>query len=187
MIEDEFIKEIEHSVCIEGEIENSTCCAFKIDDVDGLATHLGFYSNIISKVDYFSKKENEIQLIELTDLKNSIQKCGYNLAEELDKAEKKKGKRLTTREERPIRKRVWLSVTGEFKQKWNGSIAIIERLYRKNKIYNDNPKYQLLIVCKNNTDIKMLDILKSRLQGMIKTVNICDTKNISSQLINTKI
>ena len=183
MIEDRFFKLIEHSISREKKIEKSECSAFKIDDKDGLAEHLGFSK--LSKVDYFSKNGDKIQLIELSDLENDINKCKCNLAEEISKAEKKKGNKLNTREERPIRKQAWSLITNELQRKWSGSIAIIERLYRKNQIVDNDPDYQLLIVCKNKTDIRMLDILKVQLQGMMKIVNVCNTKNLSVLLISS--
>jgi hypothetical protein len=146
MIEDDFSVLLQHSICSEGNIEISECFAYKLDDVDGLSNHLGFSNNTLSKVDYFSKCNNCIQLIELSDLEDSIDRCTSDLDSEIKIAENVKGERLTTREIKPIRKKSWSPVINEFKNKWYGSIAIIERLYRKNKIYDDDPSYQLLIV-----------------------------------------
>ncbi len=184
MIENNFVKRIEHSRGRDGEIEQSDCLAYKIDEADGLSQHLGFSSATLSKVDYFCQKENLIQLIELTDLEDDIHKCKCNLKKELEFEEQKKGKKLTAKEIKSIKKKAWSLITNEIKRKWSGSIAIIERLYRKNKLYNNDPSYQILIVCKNKTDIRIIDILKTYLQGMMGKVIFCKTENISDSLIS---
>lgn len=69
---------------------------------------------------------------------------------------------------------------------WMGSIAVIERLYRKNNLAGD-PVYKILIVCKNKTDIRMLDLLKTSLSGMIQgrdTVEVCKTENVCQKLVS---
>jgi len=78
---------------------------------------------------------------------------------------------------------VWGTVTNEFKRKWCGSIAVIERLYRKNEVHESDPEYQLLIVCKNITDTRMLDQLCKSLDGMMKKVLVCNTENLEEFLI----
>lgn len=176
MIEDDFKKQIKHSKRrTESISENSNKEAIKLDDNDGLAKFLDFPSSMLSKVDYFVKKEHQIQLIELTDLEEKVKDCFNTLNNLLKIAEEKKGEPLTTAEERAIKKEVCMC---EFKLKWYGSIAVVERLYRKNNITNINPQYQLLIVCKNQTDIRMLEVLKRRLVGMMGVVDICRTKDI---------
>lgn len=185
VIEADFVKVIEHSRGIEGEVERSECLAYKIDDADGLSKHLGFANSLLSKVDYFCAKENTIQFIELTDLENDICNIKCNIQKKIEFEEQQKGNKLTTKEKGAIRKKAWSLVTNEIKRKWSGSIAIIERLYRKNKIYSDDPDYQMLIVCKNKTDIIMLDVLQRRLQGMMGTIVFCKTRNISEYLIST--
>ena len=176
---------IEHATCREGLKESSACKAIQVDGNNGLARSLKFRSGMLSEVDYCRFSEHKIQLIELSDLENSIRLCENSLREELSQAEIEKGGELSEGEKKQIRKRVWESVTNEFKRKWSGSIAIIERLYRKNKITDTDPEYQLLIVCKNDTDILMLDELKHRLKCTMRTVEVCNTEHLSDVLIGS--
>jgi hypothetical protein len=176
----QFRSTLEHAICEEQFIERSDCEAIKIDDSNGLATHLGFGESMLSKVDYCSFVEHKVQLIELTDLEQSIDSCKktHKTLTAQAKAEKDK---LTSKDHKRIRKQAWHIITDEFKRKWNGSIAVIERLYRKNAIMDD-PDYCLLIVCKNKTDIKMLDELTTQLMGMTGSVCVCNTENVRNFL-----
>ncbi len=183
MIEDDFMQIIEHAKDRSKHIERSTCYAFKIDDKDGLAQALGFSNTMLSKVDYFVKNDDAIQLIELSDLEDQIQKCRFN---EIQQLATENTNKLTAKEKRFIRKTAWSPMTNEFKRKWGGSIAIIERLYRKNRLCESDPNYQLLIVCKNQTDVIMLDALKVQLEGMMRIVQVCRTKDLSRYLIEEK-
>jgi len=184
MVEAPFSKRIEHSICSAGIVESSSSSAYKIDDDDGLANHLGFTNCMLSKVDYFDNDEDDIQLIELSDLEECILSCSFNYQKSLTAEETRKGERLTTKEMRPIRKEAWAPIVNEFKRKWFGSIAVIERLYRKNKVLEEDPNYGLLIVCKNQTDVRMLDTLQVQLQGMMGKVEVCNTEHISQYLIS---
>lgn len=176
MIEDNFQSDIQHARCRNGLIESSSCCAFKIDDDDGLAAHLDFNNSSLSKVDYFHKNNDQILLIELSDLDNQLSDIQSVLIEAHRNS-------TTAKEKKEATKKAWSPLTFEFQKKWCGSIAVIERLYRKNELISSNPDYQLLIVCKNGTDIRLLDGLCSRLEGMIKSVKICKTEDISDYLI----
>ena len=83
-----------------------------------------------------------------------------------------------------IKNRAWKDTKNEFHKKWSGSIAVIERLYRKTGELGDaDPSYKLLIVCKDHTDVRMLDALKTQLLGMMSSVVICTTKTLSEALI----
>ncbi|MDX9989790.1 hypothetical protein [Thiothrix unzii] len=183
MLEDSFIKEIEHAPCMNGCVEALGHHAYKIDGGDGLSENIGFNNGTLSNVDYFCKRDNDIQLIELSDLINSINECNVNMRSMLIDQQKKKGKKLSSTEEKKIRKKAWFPITSEFSKKWSGSIAVIERLYRKNKVLSDDPNYHMLIICKNNTDIIMLDSLKTQLIGMIRSLRICTTENASENLL----
>lgn len=175
MIEEAFNCQIQHAPCRNNLIECSNCEAFKIDDSDGLAASLGFSNAALSKVDYFHKNADQIVLIEVTDLDDQLR----NLQPLIEKASKVTG---TSKLKKDAMKNAWLPLTSEFKQKWGGSIAVIERLYRKNGLLVADPDYQLLIVCKNGTDTRMLEALCSRLEGMVGNVKICDTNSVNDNL-----
>lgn len=182
-----FLQCLEHKISAEGASEKSDYQAIKIDDTDGLAIFLGFHDAMLPKVDYYSYLEHQIQLIELTDLEDSIAQCQLTMNEEKERAKKEKGENLNRKEHKTIEKKVWMSVIFEFKGKWCGSIAVIERLYRKNEVHESDPEYQLLIVCKNITDSRMLDELDNTLckylDGMMKKVLVCNTENLEKFLI----
>jgi len=85
-----FIQSIEHAADKDKLIEASNCKAIKIDDKEGLAVFLGFHDTMLPRVDYYSCSEHKIQLIELTDLEESIAQCLSIMDEEKAKAEVKK-------------------------------------------------------------------------------------------------
>ena len=186
----EYFQTIEHAK----RSEQSDIKAFKIDDTDGIAESLGFNGNMISKVDYFLEKECHIQLIELSDLQENFKVCVSNISEAIEKIEqdktiKPKQKREQTK---AVKKNVWLKLRDEFFKKWNGSIAVIERLYRKtNQPIDNDPQYSLLIVCKNSTDTKILEALNLELCsqlngqcGMVKSVQVCRTEELNQFLLD---
>lgn len=178
-----YLQTIVHAMCAVGEIESSELRAFKMDDKDGIAEAIGFHAGMINKVDYFVANNNDVQLIELSDLEECIQNCHFYIEKELKKLRAAKGN-ISKREENEIIKVAWKDIKVEFCKKWSGSIAVIERLYRKTSELGDaDPSYKLLIVCKDRTDIKMLDALKKQLSGMIGNVVVCKTKTLNSVLI----
>lgn len=184
MVEDSFLTRMAHAPCSEENIESADYCGYLIDDSGGLSQHLDFPSGVLSNVDYFCKKDHAIQLIEFSDLSDSISQCSINLDQMLLEAEEQKGEPLTSREAKSIRKKAWALLTSEFRRKWNGSIAVMERLYRKNSIIDDNPEYCLLIVCKNGTEVRLQSLLKDRLTGTMRNVAICTTENIDTHLLD---
>ncbi len=179
----EFISPLEHAKCQSGDIERTDCTAVKIDDEDGLALHLGFHGAMLSKVDYYHSAGDSIQLIELSDLQQTVKDCSKRNKTLIAQAKAEKGKSLSGKERRQISKAVWAVVVNEFKQKWSGSIAVIERLYRKNAVIENDPQYQLLIVIKNETDIEVMDELKQRLAGMMGEINVCNTEKVQRFLL----
>ncbi len=183
----EYFKIIEHSKCRDGNIEKSDLKAFEIDNIDGIAEKLGFKGNVVSKVDYFLEENLDIQLIEMSDLRENIKDCHSKIREDFANIEQENIKEKYKREKRnKVKKEVWKSLKDEFCKKWNGSIAVIERLYRKTNKLDENPNYRLLIVCKDGTDIRMLDSLTNQLNGMMgeeKDVQICTTKILSQFII----
>ena len=184
-----YLQTIVHASCSIGEIESSASKAFKIDDNDGIAQAIGFHAGMVNKVDYFVANNNDIQLIELSDLEESIQNCHVYIERELKQLREFKGGDITIRDESKIIKAAWKDIKVEFCKKWSGSIAVIERLYRKTSELGDDadPSYKLLIVCKDHTDIKMLDALKGQLLGMMGNVEVCKTKTLSNALIGSAL
>jgi hypothetical protein len=185
MLEDvaleEFLLDMIHAPCIENINESTNTKAFKIDDADGLACYLGFHSAMLSKVDYFRMKGDKVQLIELSDMQESAMQCLHDkqnaIAREVVAAGLQDESELPARVRKKIRKAAWSNVVNEFNRKWSGSIAVIERLYRKNGVTVDNHEYKMLIVCKNSTDARILDDLLSQLSGMMGVVNVCNSQN----------
>lgn len=186
---DDFISEIKHAKCQNDQVESSSEVAILLDDEDGLSIALEFSNSMVCKVDYFLRDSNHnIQLIELTDLEDIINKNKILIDSKIDALKtklQKEGskKKITSSERKEIRRNVWAPVVEEFKRKWAGSIAVVERLYRKENIIDENPKYMLLIVCKDKTESRILDVLKQRLVGMISDIKVCNTKDLSEFLV----
>lgn len=183
---DDFLGMIEHAPDSNNETEKATCEAIEIDGTRGLACYLGFQDGEISKVDYCDIKDHNVQFIELSDLRNTIHGLSMDIDREILKA--KQEKTLTEDLGKRIKRARWKPIRMEFQLKFQGSISVIERLYKRNTI-KDDPTYQLLIVCTNKTDIIILDMLakelKTRLEGMIrKGVDICTTNKVCQKLIS---
>jgi len=185
----EYFQAMAHAVCSAGKVERSELKAFKIDDSDGIAKAIGFYPNMISKVDYFAEKGLLIQLVELSDLEQDIKSCHIKISEALNEIElnttiPQKWKR---EQKKAIIKDAWKKIADEFFKKWSGSIAVIERLYRKtSQSVDSDPEYSLLIVCKNITDVKILDALTIKLNGqcgIMQTIQVCNTKHLDKFLL----
>lgn len=164
---DDFKKIIEHAPDRNNQIEKANCEAIQIDSDDGLACFLGFLSGTLSKVDYCDIKNPKVRFIELSDLRQKIREA----------------QSVVIPDNRQSRRTAWAPLVDEFKLKYQGTVAIYERLRQQNNILDD-PEYQLFIVCKNGSDIQILDILKTRLEGMIQGgVRICRTENICNMLV----
>ncbi|NQZ06343.1 MAG: hypothetical protein HRT35_04195 [Algicola sp.] len=132
----EFTFQLSHAKDKEDTVESADVQAIKIDDADGLAASLGFGESMLSKVDYCACVDNKVQLIELTDLEESIKSC-RDVRNELTAQAKAQKIKLTAKDHKRIRKQAWHVITDEFKCKWNGSIAVVERLYRRSEIATD--------------------------------------------------
>ena len=165
------------------------CCDFygyKIDESSGLRNYLGFKEGQMSQADYFliDKIANKVQIIELTDLTKDIRECisaesilsedNTSFAQILSASPKKASKIL--------QRRIWAEVIAEFKNKWMGSIAVLERYCRKDG-HSGDFDYQMLIVLKANTDPKEIEILRNKLVGMIGRVPVCNTDNVEHLLL----
>ncbi len=180
-----YLLPIQHAACMAGEKESpdETLMAFKIDDEDGIASAIGFHAGMLNKVDYFLIHNHTVQLIELSDLEECKQNC-HTAIEKARNELKTAQQPISKRQELDIVRSAWQDIKTEFVKKWSGSIAVVERLYRKSKEKPDaDPKYKLLIVCKNHTDVEMLDVLKKQLSGMMGDVKVCNTQTLKSQLI----
>jgi hypothetical protein len=177
----DYLQSIKHASCELGLQESSDLYAFKLDDNDGIAKAIGFHPAMINKVDYFLTENINVQLIELSDLEESARNCQQYLINNLLNQE---NAQLTQAAKKVIRKEAWRPLTDEFIKKWSGSIAVIERLYRKtNELIDADPKYTLLIVCKNRTDVQILEELGKQLSGMMGNVKVCNTETLHQFLL----
>lgn len=180
-----YLQVIKHATCIAGENESPTelLKAFKMDDDDGIAKTIGFHAGMLNKVDYFLVHYHDVQLIELSDLEACTRNCHTVIEKALNELKAVQNP-VSRQQERDIVRLAWQDIKTEFVKKWSGSIAVIERLYRKsNELPESDPNYKLLIVCKNHTDVEMLDVLKKQLSGMMGNVSICNTETLKSYLI----
>ena len=180
----QFKKLVEHRKCREGIIEGSKTYAYVMDGENGISSELGFPSNMISQSDYFLINSNKLLFIELTDVADSIKECILN--EQFLKLESATFSELLRKKPEKaisiISGKIWSEVLSEFKNKWMGSIAILERYCRKID-YPDNFEYGMLIIIKNNTDPMQFDSLKMRLKGMIGDLELCTTDKTESVLL----
>lgn len=176
------IKELMHH-------DNGECCGFygyKIDENQGLRSQLKFKENQISQTDYFliQPKTNKAQFIEFTSLTDDIRDCliaEIILEGDLDsyatllRKKPNKAKKI-------VQRKIWAEVVAEFKNKWMGSIAILERYCRETEIrgYLD---YQMLIVLDSTTDPRELDILASKLVGMVGKLPVCNSNTVTDLLL----
>lgn len=165
------------------------CCnsyGYKIDESNGLRACLGFKEGQISQADYFliDRVSNKVQIIELTDLTEDIRDCiiAESILSEDDASFAQILSRSPRKASQIVQRRIWAEVIAEFKNKWMGSIAVLERYCRKEG-YNDHLDYQMLIVLKSNTDPKEIEVLRNKLIGMIGKVPVCNTDNIKPLLL----
>ncbi|VXA96689.1 conserved hypothetical protein [Enhydrobacter sp. 8BJ] len=175
----------------QGEAKAESCpfFAYQIDGNNGLSVGLEFKEGQISQADYvlIDKQSNEAQILEITDLSNAIRECLIaesiaqeeikNFAREIGKSDKKATKLVNLK--------IWYEVIGEIKNKWYGSIAILERYCRIDN-YPNNLNYSLVIVVKNSQDSRNIDSLKLKLknlQPIMGNVEVIKTQNLENLLI----
>lgn len=183
---EDFLSEMVHALDSNNTREGTHVTAFKIDDADGIACKLGFHAAMISKVDYFRIKGERIQLIELSDMDTCATSCLENKKIAVAREAAHQGipeSQLPRRIIARLRREAWSSVVNEFNRKWSGSIAVIERLYRKNGILDDNPEYKMLVICKDSTDTRVLDDLLTLLTGMMGDVKACNSSMTSEFIL----
>lgn len=162
--------DMQHDEDVNGAIEKSDKKAFLLDN-DDLLKSLGFHDkNAFKKVDYIREVNDIVYLVEFTDLSNEIAECiEFDLILSMNSDDMKKFIKDCNLDLKVIKKKLWLEVIEEFKGKFIGSIACYERLLRLNN-RNDEFKYNLVVVLRNNTDPKYFDFLETHLVGKLKNL-----------------
>ncbi|MBU1620397.1 MAG: hypothetical protein KJ556_08950 [Gammaproteobacteria bacterium] len=173
---------IKHKVGQFGDEEMSTVEAYRLDGSDGILRASMFEDGTVSSADYFLDVGNKFYIIELSDLESSIRTAHTCINEQLTALGVNDIHRLRQRDRKQVKKKAWDPLTNEFKRKWLGSIAAIERMLRINRIYSEHPEYQYIIVCKNHTDIRVLDELLTQIKGMIRKVKATNTDLIEQTI-----
>ncbi|NOI65992.1 hypothetical protein [Vibrio sp. 99-8-1] len=175
----EYFEPISHSLGRgETEPERARKQAIKLDEHDGLAVALGFENNSISKADYLYRDGPEFVVIEASDLRNQLDECHVQIRqlEEQELAKIRKPK-LPIKIRKDIENKCYYPIKAELMQKWCGSIAVSERMCKENGI-TIRPNYKYTIVCKNETDIQVLDRLKIKMSGAISNIEILKTEDL---------
>ena len=151
-----------HQRDIHDHVESCAQVALKIDDGDGIAAALNFRPSMLSKVDYCLLDHEQVELIELTDLSTTVERWQSHLSE---------WSKLSRKEKREIRRKIWGEASHELRLKWQGSIAIVERLWRVQGFTAD-ANYRMRLVCKNNVDARMLDEIETQLKVFLSGSHI---------------
>ncbi|ERB66334.1 hypothetical protein G3U99_23190 [Vibrio coralliilyticus OCN008] len=163
--------------------EASDVTVIKLDEADGIGVALGFTNNSLSKADYLHVDGREFIVIEASDLRDQLADCIREINVREQEAlialqqEKPKIKKLPVKLKKPIENSCYYALKAEMMQKWCGSIAISERLCRSNGI-KEHPNYSYMIVCKNGTDVQVLDRFKQKMEGTIKNISVVTTDTI---------
>lgn len=182
---DDFKEIIQHKNSKDGISESCKFLAYKMDE-NGLSQYLGFKNGQINQTDYFliNNEITKVQFIELTDISNHIKECIR--AESILKTEAESFATMLGKSPdkavKLVNNKIWSEVLGELKNKWMGSIAIIERYCRREQ-YEQDYNYSLLIVLRDNADSRQIESLTFKLSGMMGRVNVCNTNNIKSPLL----
>ncbi len=187
-----------HNKPIDG--ESSSVSAYQIDS--GFSEALGFANGQLSQADYFLLKDSKVTIIELTRISDVIQEAFITekkleadikkLREETRKDANKTQEALEKQLNKTLKKfssqKVWGEIIGEFKNKWMGSIAILERYCRRIHAAEDFKYATFLIVFTNDIDSRLFESIEEKLrhlQGMGMQVIVCRTENIDN-LLNKK-
>lgn len=180
-----FKETIQHKDSKDGIRESCSFLAFKIDD-NGLSQYLGFKNGQINQTDYFliNTELTKVQFIELTDLSEHINECIF--AESMLRSNTDSFSAILNKSPKHavklVNSKIWSEVLGELKNKWMGSIAVLERYCRREQ-YEQDLQYSLLIVLKDNADSRQIESLAFKLSGMMGKVRICNTSSIQSPLL----
>lgn len=182
----DFSEHMHHKRGKNTDIEFCNFFAYKMDESDGIGTALGVKVNEASQADYFliSELKKIVQIIEFTDLTETIKECRE--AEIIVDEEKKSLAELFNKNKevakKIVMKRLWDDVVNEFQKKWLGSRIVMEKYSRKMG-FEDDFKCRFLIVLRDGTDMKELQIVCDRLRGMIGEVPVCNTNNVGRLLL----
>ena len=182
----DFIENMHHKRGRSADIEFCDFYACKMDESDGIGTALGVKVNEASQADYFliSKLKKIVQIIEFTDLTETIQECRE--AEIIVEEEKISFAELLNKNKevakKIVMKKLWDDVVNEFQKKWLGSRIVMEKYSRKIGL-EDDLKCKFLIVLRNGTDMKELQIVCDRLRGMMGEVPVCNSNNVERLLL----
>lgn len=162
-----FKKIIQHAKGKCNKIEKSECEAIKIDDKDGLlAKYRKKYNG--SRVDYCDIAKNEVQLIELKDLKSKIEHLHrrYFGCKDADYIKSE--------------------ICNDLSKKYTESKEIIQDIINSQ---SNKPTiqftYKFMLVVKNNTDIVIMDTTLNELTQKIK-LTICHTEKVCDKLISSQ-
>ncbi|MEZ8696332.1 hypothetical protein AB6D84_04370 [Vibrio lentus] len=170
----------------EDEPERSELTAIKLDEADGIGVALGFTNNSLSKADYLSISENNFIVIEASDLRDQLSSCVSEItirqtqALESLRITKPSIRKLPVKLRKEIENDCYYGLKAEMMQKWCGSIAVSERLCRCNGI-NEHPNYSYMIVCKEDTNVQVLDRFKQKMEGTIKDIQVVTTSTLKLQ------
>lgn len=168
----------------EADQEVSAISAFKLDEADGIGVALGFTNNSLSKADYLHILDNNFTIVEASDLRDQLKDCVAAIEAEEAKAleelqvTKPHVKKLPKKVSKPIEDKCYYNLKAELMQKWGGSIAISERLCRVKGI-GHHPNYSYMIVCRNGTDVQVLNRFKQKMEGAIKNIKVLTTETIA--------
>ena len=177
--------------------ESSIHLAYKIDSGkkigsnitvnEGLCSLVGFSPSDFKQADYFLLDEinNNAQIIELSDLSSDYKDC-MKATKDFDNEDLTYAQMILKNKDKAkdfVHTKIWSEVISEFKNKWFGSIAIIERYCRKINFSNDL-SYSFLIVLKNSQDPYELEIISRKLKGMVRhQIKVVNTKNLDKSLL----
>ncbi len=187
---EKYKQRIEHKIGM-GESTAEACNAFayQIDGSNGLSVDLGFKNGQISQADYvlFDKVNNQAQIIELSDLSKAIRLCliAEKLSQDNIQSFADEIGKSTNKATKLLKMKIWYEVIGEIKNKWFGSIAILERYCRRDNYINDL-SYSLVIVVKNSQDPRALDSFRLKLidlEPILGEVKVVKTEHLEQLLI----
>ncbi len=181
---EDFMGEISHARGKDREFEKAGFHAIKLDDNDGISVALGFTNNMLNKGDYLHIDDDKFIIIEASDLRDQSE-CYFSLVKEkTEKLKKEKDlKKLPKNLSKNIEKECFSPIRAELSQKWSGSIATIERLCRRNRL-DIEPDYTYLVICKNDTEARIMDLIKHKMQGTIKNINVIKTDDVNKVFRN---
>lgn len=181
-----FVEHMHHKRGRNTNIEFCNFYAYKLDEADGIGTALGVKVNEASQADYvlISELKKIVQIIEFTDLTETIKECRE--AEVIVGEEKESLAELFNKNKEAakkiVMKKLWDDVVNEFQKKWLGSRFVMEKYSRKIGL-EDDFKCRFLIVLRDGTDMKELQIVCDRLRGMMGEVPVCNSNNVGRLLL----